>query len=147
MAIGKWISFGTSQAAATPVPAVVEQAPIVSAADAKLFGLENVRVSLLWLRVVLMMRSLAIPGEYTSTSRSWVAIYLQLLRSSWLSVVLFTMPSCASCLHPLSCVQPTCSYSLSILSRTSVSSAGHSLSSLAPCLRIDRISSRLVRSW
>ncbi|TFK87742.1 cysteine proteinase [Polyporus arcularius HHB13444] len=41
MAIGKWISFGTSQAAATPVPAVVEQAPIVSAADAKLFGLEN----------------------------------------------------------------------------------------------------------
>ncbi|KAI0696858.1 hypothetical protein C8T65DRAFT_663016 [Cerioporus squamosus] len=41
MAIGKWISFGTSQAAATPVPAVVEQPPIVSAADAKLFGLEN----------------------------------------------------------------------------------------------------------
>ncbi|KAI0756042.1 hypothetical protein C8Q80DRAFT_1223021, partial [Daedaleopsis nitida] len=41
MAIGKWIPFGTSQSATTPVPVVVEQPPTVSAADAKLFGLEN----------------------------------------------------------------------------------------------------------
>ena len=44
MAIGKWISFGTSQSPATPVPVVVQQPPIISAADAKLFGLENVSV-------------------------------------------------------------------------------------------------------
>ncbi|KAI0756019.1 hypothetical protein C8Q80DRAFT_1115680 [Daedaleopsis nitida] len=41
MAIGKWIPFGTTQSATTPVPVVVEQPPTVSAADAKLFGLEN----------------------------------------------------------------------------------------------------------
>ncbi|KAH9914909.1 cysteine proteinase [Epithele typhae] len=36
----KWI-FGTSQPPATPLPVVVPQEPIISAADAKLFGLEN----------------------------------------------------------------------------------------------------------
>ncbi|KAL1950870.1 hypothetical protein VTO73DRAFT_19 [Trametes versicolor] len=41
MAIGKWIPFASSQAPATPAPVVVEQPPIVSAADAKCFGLEN----------------------------------------------------------------------------------------------------------
>ncbi|KAI0352195.1 cysteine proteinase [Trametes cingulata] len=41
MAIGKWIPFASSQASATPAPVVVEQPPIVSAADAKCFGLEN----------------------------------------------------------------------------------------------------------
>lgn len=38
MAIGKWIPFASSQA---PAPVVVERPPIVSAADAKCFGLEN----------------------------------------------------------------------------------------------------------
>ncbi|KAI0640333.1 hypothetical protein C8Q77DRAFT_1086021 [Trametes polyzona] len=41
MAIGKWIPFASSQAPATPVPVVVQQPPIISAADAKCFGLEN----------------------------------------------------------------------------------------------------------
>ncbi|KAI0714523.1 hypothetical protein C8Q76DRAFT_692631 [Earliella scabrosa] len=41
MAIGKWIPFGQSPSSAAPAPVVVEQLPIVSAADAKLFGLEN----------------------------------------------------------------------------------------------------------
>ena len=45
MAIGKWISFGTSQSATAPVPVVVEQRPIIPAADAKLFGLENVSLA------------------------------------------------------------------------------------------------------
>ncbi|KAI0370144.1 cysteine proteinase [Pilatotrama ljubarskyi] len=41
MAIGKWIPFASTQPSATPAPVVVEQPPIVSAADAKCFGLEN----------------------------------------------------------------------------------------------------------
>ncbi|OSD01095.1 cysteine proteinase [Trametes coccinea BRFM310] len=41
MAIGKWIPFASSPAPATPAPVVVQQPPIVSAADAKCFGLEN----------------------------------------------------------------------------------------------------------
>ena len=63
MAIGKWISFGTSQAASAPAPVVSPQAPIVSAADAKLFGLENVCTTLLCLLLALIIFSLAILGE------------------------------------------------------------------------------------
>ena len=49
MAIGKWISFGTSQSSAAAVPVVVQQQPIVPAADAKLFGLENVSILYVYL--------------------------------------------------------------------------------------------------
>ncbi|PIL31044.1 hypothetical protein GSI_05740 [Ganoderma sinense ZZ0214-1] len=42
----KWIgSFGTNHASATPAPVAVQQAPIISAADAKTFGLENIEPS------------------------------------------------------------------------------------------------------
>ena len=42
-AMKKWIgSFGTNHASATPAPVAVQQPPIISAADAKTFGFENV---------------------------------------------------------------------------------------------------------
>lgn len=63
MAIGKWNPFGTTQSPATPAPVVPDQPPIVSTADAKLFGLENVSRLILRSTLLLIRCSLETLGE------------------------------------------------------------------------------------
>lgn len=67
MAIGKWISFGTAQPVSNPPVAVVAPPHIVSAADAKQFGLENVRrFCRCYLLICLSVVSLEIHGVHRS---------------------------------------------------------------------------------
>lgn len=68
MAIGKWISFGTSPSSTAAPVVVAAQPPVISSADAKQFGLENVRHSLHSYVLIsahgLLSRSSGTPGEF-----------------------------------------------------------------------------------